>query len=158
MLLIFRIVWFLFCRDIHGPNAKIDDPVKMPTPYGGRLIWSLPGGNKLIAHLKDKSKVKIKKRWRQVRSVTQGIQSFSVPIVLFPSRICQCYKKLGENKKLLPTIYELRARSTCFLHVGYVHVLFPDTSTSGRRKTEQKTEAKEGREYVSDGFGWRCGF
>ena len=106
MFLIFRVAWFLFCRDIHGPNAKIDDPVKMPTPYGGRLIWSLPGGNKLIAHLKDKSKIKIKKRWSQVRNVTQGNRSFSVPIVLFPSRICQCFKK------------EEKARSYCQLFMN----------------------------------------
>jgi chitin synthase len=45
---------------------KIPAPYKIPTPYGGRLIWVLPGGNLLIAHLKDKMKIRHKKRWSQV--------------------------------------------------------------------------------------------
>jgi hypothetical protein len=45
---------------------KIPAPFKIPTPYGGRLIWVLPGGNLLIAHLKDKMKIRHKKRWSQV--------------------------------------------------------------------------------------------
>ena len=44
----------------------ISSPVRTPTPYGGRLIWRLPGGTKLIAHLKDKHKTRHKKRWSQV--------------------------------------------------------------------------------------------
>lgn len=38
----------------------------METPYGGRIIFEMPGSNKLIVHLKDKSKVRIKKRWSQI--------------------------------------------------------------------------------------------
>ena len=45
---------------------KIPPPYKIPTPYGGRLTWVLPGGNLLIAHLKDKMKIRHKKRWSQV--------------------------------------------------------------------------------------------
>ncbi|CAH0556147.1 unnamed protein product [Brassicogethes aeneus] len=41
-------------------------PIKTPTPYGGRLEWTLPGGTKMYAHLKDKSKIRPKKRWSQV--------------------------------------------------------------------------------------------
>ena len=44
---------------------KVSDPVKYPTPYGGRLIWTLPGGTKVICHLKDKNKIRHKKRWSQ---------------------------------------------------------------------------------------------
>ncbi|XP_052079667.1 chitin synthase chs-2-like [Mytilus californianus] len=36
------------------------------TPYGGRLHYELPGGNELIIHLKDKTKIRHKKRWSQV--------------------------------------------------------------------------------------------
>lgn len=43
----------------------LDEPVKTPTPYGGRLTWTLPGGTMLIAHLKDKVKIRHKKRWSQ---------------------------------------------------------------------------------------------
>ena len=45
---------------------KILPPFKTPTPYGGRLTWILPGGNFLIAHIKDKTKIRHKKRWSQV--------------------------------------------------------------------------------------------
>lgn len=45
---------------------KIPPPFKTPTPYGGRLTWVLPGGNFLIAHIKDKTKIRHKKRWSQV--------------------------------------------------------------------------------------------
>lgn len=45
---------------------RLASPTKYPTPFGGRLEWTLPGGNKLIAHLKDKAKIRHKKRWSQV--------------------------------------------------------------------------------------------
>lgn len=41
-------------------------PTKIVTPYGGRLIWTLPGRTKMVAHLKDKNKIRHKKRWSQV--------------------------------------------------------------------------------------------
>ncbi|CAH1803046.1 unnamed protein product [Owenia fusiformis] len=51
---------------VHRMKCKIAAPVKCETPYGGMLEWHLPGGNKLIAHLKDKLKIRHKKRWSQV--------------------------------------------------------------------------------------------
>lgn len=39
----------------------------MQTAYGARIVWTLPGETKLVAHLKDKNKVKQHKRWSQVR-------------------------------------------------------------------------------------------
>lgn len=51
---------------VHECPMKIPPPFKIPTPYGGRLTWVLPGGNLLIAHLKDKMKIRHKKRWSQV--------------------------------------------------------------------------------------------
>ena len=41
-------------------------PVKYPTPYGGRLLWILPGKTKMFVHLKDKNKIRHRKRWSQV--------------------------------------------------------------------------------------------
>ena len=52
---------------VHSYGMKIPPPSKTDTPYGGRLIWRLPGGNKLIAHMKDKSKIRHRKRWSQVK-------------------------------------------------------------------------------------------
>ena len=46
--------------------VELEPPVKIPTPYGGRLEWTMPGDNKIIAHLKDKNKIRHRKRWSQV--------------------------------------------------------------------------------------------
>ncbi|KAJ8929966.1 hypothetical protein NQ314_017289 [Rhamnusium bicolor] len=52
--------------DVHQTHIRVRPPKKIPTPYGGRLIWSLPGKTKMIAHLKDKMKIRHRKRWSQV--------------------------------------------------------------------------------------------
>ncbi|XP_011200587.2 chitin synthase chs-2 isoform X1 [Bactrocera dorsalis] len=54
------------CFEVYGVNMKIKSPVKTETPYGGRLVWTLPGRSKMIAHLKNKDKIRHKKRWSQV--------------------------------------------------------------------------------------------
>jgi len=61
---------FVGCVDeagsyIHQTNIRLRPPKKVPTPYGGRLIYTLPGKTKMIIHLKDKSKIRHKKRWSQ---------------------------------------------------------------------------------------------
>ena len=50
---------------VHEQNIIIDYPTIVPTPYGGKLIWKLPGGNRLIAHVKDKDLIRHRKRWSQ---------------------------------------------------------------------------------------------
>ncbi|XP_034109385.1 chitin synthase chs-2 isoform X1 [Drosophila albomicans] len=52
--------------EIYGVNIKIKPPLKIETPYGGRLVWTLPGRTKMVAHLKNKDKIRHKKRWSQV--------------------------------------------------------------------------------------------
>ncbi|XP_053385980.1 chitin synthase chs-2-like isoform X2 [Mercenaria mercenaria] len=47
-------------------NKTMKTLPKEVTPYGGKLKWILPYGNKLIAHLKDEKKIRKKKRWSQV--------------------------------------------------------------------------------------------
>ncbi len=59
---------FLFCStasSVHHAAITLDHPQRTPTPYGGRLTWTLPGGTKMIVHLKDKNKIRHKKRWSQ---------------------------------------------------------------------------------------------
>ncbi|ODN00837.1 Chitin synthase 1 [Orchesella cincta] len=51
---------------VHQEFVKLRTPKKIPTPYGGRLEWTLPGRTKLICHMKDKNKIRHKKRWSQV--------------------------------------------------------------------------------------------
>lgn len=50
---------------VHQTNITLRPPKKVPTPYGGRLVYTLPGKTKMIVHLKDKSKIRHKKRWSQ---------------------------------------------------------------------------------------------
>ena len=49
-----------------GRKMKVQPATKHTTPYGGRLVWNLPGGTKITCHLKDKDKIRHKKRWSQV--------------------------------------------------------------------------------------------
>ncbi|CAG5127298.1 unnamed protein product, partial [Candidula unifasciata] len=50
----------------HGTEMNVPTPTMVSTPYGGRLVWCLPGGNTLTAHLKDKTLIRHRKRWSQV--------------------------------------------------------------------------------------------
>jgi chitin synthase len=50
----------------HKRSIELEPAIKVVTPYGGRLKFKLPGGNYLVVHLKDKSKIRNKKRWSQV--------------------------------------------------------------------------------------------
>ncbi|XP_061707235.1 chitin synthase chs-2 isoform X1 [Cydia pomonella] len=52
--------------EVHQTNIRIRAPKKYPAPYGGRLTWVLPGKTKMICHLKDKAKIRHRKRWSQV--------------------------------------------------------------------------------------------
>eukprot|EP00106_Octopus_bimaculoides_P003471 XP_014770913.1 PREDICTED: uncharacterized protein LOC106869619 [Octopus bimaculoides] len=51
---------------IHESDLSLLQPIRIPTPYGGRLVWNLPGGNLLIVHFKDREMSRHKKRWSQV--------------------------------------------------------------------------------------------
>ncbi|XP_055703562.1 chitin synthase chs-2-like [Phlebotomus papatasi] len=53
-------------REVYKQKMKIYPPTKIVTPYGGRLIWILPGRTRMVAHLKHKDKIRKKKRWSQV--------------------------------------------------------------------------------------------
>ena len=59
---------------VHQTNVRVRAPKKFPTPYGGRLVWTLPGKTKIICHLKDKSKIRHKKRWSQVKPLHSACQ------------------------------------------------------------------------------------
>ncbi|PVD20013.1 hypothetical protein C0Q70_20507 [Pomacea canaliculata] len=50
---------------VKGPIV-IPPPVKTPAPYGGRLVWTMPGQTKMYVHLKNKNLIRHRKRWSQV--------------------------------------------------------------------------------------------
>ena len=52
-------------------NRNILLSEKFLTPYGGKLYWNLKNHTTLVCHLKDKSKIKIKKRWSQLLYILQ---------------------------------------------------------------------------------------
>uniref|UniRef100_A0AAF5PX20 chitin synthase n=1 Tax=Wuchereria bancrofti TaxID=6293 RepID=A0AAF5PX20_WUCBA len=51
---------------LHQTQMKLKAPKKISTPYGGRLSFIMPGKNRLMIHLKDKQKIRVRKRWSQV--------------------------------------------------------------------------------------------
>ncbi|XP_011874477.1 PREDICTED: uncharacterized protein LOC105565685 isoform X2 [Vollenhovia emeryi] len=53
-------------KNVENLYMRSSPPTKYPTPYGGRLVWTLPGETKLFVHLKDKNKIRYRKRWSQV--------------------------------------------------------------------------------------------
>ncbi|KAI0226980.1 Chitin synthase chs-2, partial [Lamellibrachia satsuma] len=58
----------LAATSIHETQLKLSPPVKTPTAYGGRLTWILPGGNLLKVHIKDRNKIRKRKRWSQAEN------------------------------------------------------------------------------------------
>lgn len=51
----------LFKKQQHIPDQKV-----IRTPYGGRLVITMPHGNDIVVHFKDKELIRHKKRWSQV--------------------------------------------------------------------------------------------
>ncbi|XP_078503968.1 chitin synthase chs-2-like [Lissotriton helveticus] len=47
-------------------NSRTLQPSLTVTPYGGHLQYTLPRGNSLFVHLKDKERIRHKKRWSQI--------------------------------------------------------------------------------------------
>uniref|UniRef100_A0A3B5AI74 chitin synthase n=1 Tax=Stegastes partitus TaxID=144197 RepID=A0A3B5AI74_9TELE len=47
-------------------NKEPDDVSIIEAPYGGRLMFVMPEGNMLYVHLKDKQRIRNKKRWSQI--------------------------------------------------------------------------------------------
>ncbi|KAA8578482.1 hypothetical protein FQN60_007052, partial [Etheostoma spectabile] len=64
-------------REVYGTFMNIDktlfknqeqipDQKIVTTPYGGRLVVTMPHGNSIMVHFKDKELIRHKKRWSQV--------------------------------------------------------------------------------------------
>ncbi|XP_069372206.1 chitin synthase chs-2-like isoform X2 [Paralichthys olivaceus] len=51
----------VFIKQHHIPDQKL-----ITTPYGGRLVITMPHENQIIVHFKDKDLIRHKKRWSQV--------------------------------------------------------------------------------------------
>ncbi|KAM3595956.1 uncharacterized protein V6R79_005913 [Siganus canaliculatus] len=53
-------------KDLFQKQQQIPDQTLVRTPYGGRVVLTMPHGNSLTVHFKDKKLVRHKKRWSQV--------------------------------------------------------------------------------------------
>ena len=77
---------------------KVPPATKYSTPYGGRLVWTLPGETKIICHLKDKDKIRHKKRWSQCMYMNFFLGH-----------------QIDSNEKLTAAQKKMRARNTYLL-------------------------------------------
>lgn len=60
------IIFVLLNRSVVKVPITVHPPEKTVTPYGGRLTLIMPGNTHMVVHLKDKSKMRHRKRWSQV--------------------------------------------------------------------------------------------
>ncbi|XP_033731954.1 uncharacterized protein LOC117321593 [Pecten maximus] len=51
---------------VHEKVMTLKPPMKITTPYGGQLVYLMPGENLMFVHLKDQNKIRHRKRWSQV--------------------------------------------------------------------------------------------
>ncbi|XP_045215162.2 chitin synthase chs-2-like [Mercenaria mercenaria] len=97
---------------VHERQMSLGPPTRTPTPYGGRLTWKLPGGTRLITHLKDKHKIRHKKRWSQVMYMYYllGYRILAQPENLLTKDTIEGFRSDGEFKRVRLTEAQLRRR------------------------------------------------
>ena len=81
---IFSCLFHVF-SSVYESRIGIRAPYIVPSPYGGQLIYCMPGDNFLFVHLKDKTKIRHKKRWSQVNVFLVNLQTY-----LFSESIDNC--------------------------------------------------------------------
>uniref|UniRef100_A0A3B5MYG8 chitin synthase n=1 Tax=Xiphophorus couchianus TaxID=32473 RepID=A0A3B5MYG8_9TELE len=63
---VYRYIFKNLNKTFFGVQQQIPDQSIIETPYGARLVVEMPHGNNIVAHFKDKQKIRNKKRWSQV--------------------------------------------------------------------------------------------
>lgn len=72
----------MMCTQWTNKGTYIKQPTIAVTPHGGRLSWILPGETKMIVHLKDKTKIRNRKRWSQVMYISYLIREQGDPSLM----------------------------------------------------------------------------
>lgn len=62
---------------------RLKTPKKISTPYGGQIIYILPGKNRMIIHLKNSQKVRKRKRWSQVPTKFDSNSILKLVFIIF---------------------------------------------------------------------------
>uniref|UniRef100_A0AAV2K3M9 chitin synthase n=1 Tax=Knipowitschia caucasica TaxID=637954 RepID=A0AAV2K3M9_KNICA len=60
------VIFMNLDKDLFNREQQVPDQTVVRTPYGGRLVVTMPHGNNIIIHFKDKKLIRHKKRWSQV--------------------------------------------------------------------------------------------
>ncbi|XP_058244308.1 chitin synthase chs-2-like isoform X1 [Hemibagrus wyckioides] len=87
---VIKEVYTIFSEDdpcIFKKKPRLPQQKIISTPYGGRLQYTLPKGNTMMVHLKDKQLIRHKKRWSQIMYL----------YYLFGWRLNNKYLKMFEN-------------------------------------------------------------
>lgn len=50
----------------NSERIHLEGPFPFSACYGGQDVYKMPGGNLMFIHLKNKTKIRRKKRWSQV--------------------------------------------------------------------------------------------
>ncbi|OTF70621.1 hypothetical protein BLA29_000372 [Euroglyphus maynei] len=89
-------------QNVHQRYMKIKPPEIYLTPYGGRIEWTLPGHTKLIAHLKDKTRIRHRKRWSQANALMKNTYLLALDgdINFQPEAILLLVDLMRKNPKL----------------------------------------------------------
>lgn len=54
-------------RIVYNSTKELEPPTISITPYGAQMIWETPlKKKKIVVHMKDKTKVRRRKRWSQI--------------------------------------------------------------------------------------------
>lgn len=56
-----------FISAVHSREEELSKPFLIPSHYGGQVVFPMTCGNLIYLHLKDKQKIRHRKRWSQVR-------------------------------------------------------------------------------------------
>ncbi len=106
---------------VHGIEMSVGDPIRVPTPYGGRLVWIMPGGNKIIVHIKDKDKIRHRKRWSQVMYMYY-LLSYKLlgkkdlkPAEMFEKKLFRNFSGFGDFMKNISDEKKVQAQNTFIL-------------------------------------------
>ena len=61
------MIFFLFSSLVFKTRQSVlGRPERYITPYGGQLVWRTVANKQIFVHLKDKTRVRNRKRWSQI--------------------------------------------------------------------------------------------